>query len=83
MHRKTKDYLDEIDFWQKARARLLQQAAELRRHQGDAVTPDVSRALLDDLLHKCGLDTLRRARDRAGQHGPETTGNPPPRDPLD
>lgn len=75
MHRRTKDYLDEICFWQCARSRLLQRTALLRERSPET---DASREPLDELLHRCGLDALRRSSKQDSLTSPGSTGTTPP-----
>lgn len=73
MHRKTKDYLDEISFWHCARSRLLHRAAQLRHNPEAPVqqTPaQRPREPLDDLLQKCGLGELCRCPGHAADNLP-------------
>ncbi|MCO7573457.1 hypothetical protein NJH78_26050 [Pseudomonas chlororaphis] len=86
MDRKTKQYLDEIYFWQKARARLLEHAAQLREPPPGPLEPALANAAkepLDDLLHSCGLDTLRRDSEQAASTDPGAAGSTPPTDAAD
>lgn len=78
MHRKTKDYLDEIYFWRCARVRLLQRAALLREHNPEPATAAASRQALGELLHRCGLDTLHCCHGQAAPSATECNSHPPP-----
>ncbi|BAQ75036.1 sodium/hydrogen exchanger [Pseudomonas sp. Os17] len=86
MDRKTKHYLDEIDFWQRARARLLQHAAQWRAPPpgpGQAAVVDAAKEPLDDLLQRCGLDALRRDSEQAAPSRYGAGGSTPPTEPAD
>ncbi len=86
MDRKTQQYLDEIYFWQKARARLLELAAQLREPPPGPLEPALANPAkepLDDLLHSCGLDALRRGSEQAAPADPGAAGSTPPPDAAD
>lgn len=86
MDRKTKQYLDEIYFWQRARARLLQQAAQLHEPPPgprETTVADTAKEPLDDLLHNCGLAALRRGSEQAAPPGHGAAGSTPPTEPAD
>jgi hypothetical protein len=81
MHRKTKDYLDEIYFWRCARVRLLQRAELLREHNPEPAA--ASGQALGELLHRCGLDTPHCCHGQAAPSAAEGARHPPPAKPED